>query len=236
MLNAGTPGRRPAVLLFHGCGGIWRQPDDYAEAVASLGARAVVVDSYAPRGWSRTFGAATVCTGALLRGPERAGDVLAAVHGAIRDLHADPDRLILAGWSHGAWSIMDLMTMPLLRSGEAGLLDPTPTPIAGVRGLYLAYPYGGVGALSRNRNWVRAPRTYGIIALRDHITGLKDSERVFSAPRRAGADLDIWRAPVRHGFDEPATPLSPVLHDSAFSGEALERFKAFVRAALEQAA
>jgi dienelactone hydrolase len=232
----GPSGRRPTVLMFHGCGGIWRQPEDYAAAVASLGVRTVVVDSYAPRGWSRSFGATFVCTGALLRGPERAGDVLASVYGAVHDLDADPERLLLAGWSHGAWSIMDLMTMPLRRPGEAELADAAPEPLRGVRALYLAYPYGGVGALSRTRAWVRTPRTYGVIALKDHITSVPDSERLFQTPRRAGAELEVWRAPARHGFDEPDTPLSVLNHQEALAHEALERFSAYVRETIAESA
>jgi len=51
-----------------------------AEAAGAAGWRAFIVDSYAARGWSRTFALAMVCTGILLRGHERAGDVLACIH------------------------------------------------------------------------------------------------------------------------------------------------------------
>src|SRR4051812_8503974 len=63
----GPTGRRPTVLLFHGCGGVRPHIEGYARTVIELGARAMIVDSYAPRGWSRSFGLALVCTGALLR-------------------------------------------------------------------------------------------------------------------------------------------------------------------------
>lgn len=63
----------------------------------------------------------------------------------------DASRIVLAGWSHGGWAIMDLMTMGWEQPGEAGLADPDPTPLKGLRGLFLAYPYGGFGALSRRR-------------------------------------------------------------------------------------
>ncbi len=54
---------RPAVLLFHGCGGLRDHVRYYAEAAAARGYRAFVVDSFAARGWTRTFGLMFVCTG-----------------------------------------------------------------------------------------------------------------------------------------------------------------------------
>ena len=46
---------RPAVLLFHGCGGLRDHLPRYAEAAKAAGWRAFIVDSYGPRGWSRAF-------------------------------------------------------------------------------------------------------------------------------------------------------------------------------------
>ncbi len=224
----GRSGRRPTVLLFHGCGGVRPHIEGYAHAVTELGARAMIVDSYAARGWSRSFGLALVCTGALLRGPERSGDVLAAVHGAIKDCDADPDGLVLAGWSHGSWSIMDLMTMPLEAPGEAGLADPSPEALAGVKGVFLAYPYGGVGALSRTRPWVRTPRVLGMLAERDHVTRAVDADRIYQAPHAAGAELEVWRVDGTHAFEEPDTGLSPMRYDAELAVEAMARFRTFV--------
>ncbi len=231
----GPEGVRPTVLLFHSCGGVAAHTHQYAQAAAALGFRSVVVDSYAPRGWSRAFGLAFVCTGLALWGRERAGDVLAAAWGAVQDLDADPQRLVLAGWSHGAWSIMDLMTMPLLEPGEAGLADPSPAPLAGVRGLFLGYPYGGVGALSRVRPWVRSPRVLGMLAERDHVTRPKDAERCYAAAAQAGVELEIWRCRASHAFDETHSLLAPMRYDSVLGSEALGRFKAFVRDSLGSA-
>jgi dienelactone hydrolase len=225
----GPAGVRPTALLFHGCGGIRSQIYDYANAAAGVGWRSAVVDSYAPRGWSRTFGLTFVCTGALLRGAERAGDVLAAVHGAVGELEADPQALVLAGWSHGAWSIMDLMTMPLERAGEAGLADPSPALLGGVRGLFLGYPYAGVGALSRTRAWVRSPRVLGVLAERDHVTRPVDAERCYQAVRACGAELELWRVDATHAFDELESPLSPMRFQAELKAEAMRRFAAFLQ-------
>ena len=228
----GPDGRRPAVLMFHGCGGLGPHLDHYAAAATALGVRVVVVDSFAPRGWSPAFAKAFVCTGMRFRGAERAGDVLAAAHGAVCELGADPGALILAGWSHGAWSIMDLMTMPLARPGEAGLRDPSPGPLDGVRGLFLAYPYGGLTALSRDRDWVRRPRTLAVLGEDDRVTHPRDAQRIYDRVAAGGCQLEVWRAPGAHAFDEAATDLSWLRYDPDLAAEAIARFSRFVGEAL----
>jgi len=216
------------VLMFHGCGGLGVHLDIYAAAATARGFRVAIVDSYAPRGWSKRFGKTFVCTGAVFRGAERAGDVLASVHGAITELDADPSALVLAGWSHGGWAIMDLMTMPLEASGEAGLVDPSHGPLEGVKGLFLAYPYGGLTALSRDRDWVRRPRTLAILGEKDRVTHPRDAQLIYDRVAASGCELEIWRAPARHAFDEAATELSWMRLDRALADEAVERFGRFV--------
>ncbi len=224
----GPEGRRPTVLMFHGCGGLGAFQNDYALAAAELGVRSVIVDSFGPRGWSDAFATVFVCAGVLLWGRERAGDVLAAAYGAIRDLDADPDQLVLAGWSHGGWSVMDLMTMPLQARGEAGLADPTPEPLAGLKGLFLAYPYGGAATLSR-RGWVRTPRVLGVLAERDMVTSVRDAASLYTAIRSSGAQVDVWSVTGgAHAFDEYDSPMAKLRYKPSLAAEALSRFKAFV--------
>jgi dienelactone hydrolase len=226
----GPPGRRPTAILFHGCGGLGTHLDGYAAAAVAAGARAVVVDSYAPRGWPPAFGKAFVCTGMAFRGAERAGDVLAAAHGAMAEL--DAESLILAGWSHGGWSIMDLMTMPLQREGEAGLADPTPEPLARVKGLFLAYAYGGLGNLSRHRPWVRAPRTLAVLGEKDMVTSPRDAARLYDAIATGGCPIEVWRLPGAHAYDEDDTDLSFYRYDPDLAAQTVARFGAFVGEAL----
>ena len=235
MQVVGPEGRRPTVLLFHGCGGLGVHLDLYAAAATQQGVRVAIVDSFAPRGWSNRFGKTFVCTGAVFRGAERAGDVLASAHGAITDLGADPSALVLAGWSHGAWSIMDLMTMPLQRAGEAGLLDPSPDPLQGVKGLFLAYPYGGIAALSRRRDWVRRPRSLAILGEKDRVTHPRDAQRIYERLAAGGCALEVWRVPGAHAFDEAGTELSWLRHDRELTAEAVRRFGGFLAEVLELA-
>jgi dienelactone hydrolase len=224
----GPAGRRPTVLMFHGCGGLGEHLERYASAATAQGARVVIVDSFAPRGWSDRFAKTLVCTGAIFHGHERAGDVLAAAHGAVAELNADPGALILAGWSHGGWAIMDLMTMPLAQPGEAGLLDPSPAPLQGVKGLFLAYPYGGLTARSRVHDWVRRPRTLAVLGELDRVTHPRDAQRIYDRLAAGGCELEVWRAPARHAFDEAGTEMSWLRLDRALAAEAVARFGRFV--------
>src|SRR5690606_6104026 len=114
---------RPAVLLFHGCGGLRDHLPKYAEAAKAAGWRAFILDSYGPRGWGRLFALTMVCSGLLLRGDERAGDVLAALDGVSRRQDVDASKIGLAGWSHGGWGIMEAMSSGR-RPGTLGLADP----------------------------------------------------------------------------------------------------------------
>lgn len=223
---------RPAAILFHGCGGIRPHLAQYAEAAVAAGARAYVVDSYAARGWSRTFGVSFVCTGARFWGRERAGDVLAAVTALAARPEVDASRLLLAGWSHGGWSIMDLMTMALDTPGQARLAAPDPAALAGVRSLFLAYPYGGFGAMSRNTDWRRSPRVLAILAGRDHVTRPAEARRLYAAARRAGAEVELWEIPdATHSFDEP-TGVPPMRHRPDLLATAAARFGRFLRETL----
>lgn len=227
----GAPGRGPLVILFHGCGGVREHLVDYAQAAAGTGCEAVVVDSFAARAWSRAFGMAFVCSGLMLHGRERAGDVLASAWGLMAQ--GAPDRpLILAGWSHGAWSIMDLMTMPLREWGEAGLSDPSPEALRTLKGMFLAYPYGGVGALSRVKPWRRAAPILGVAPRGDHITALGDARRLYEAPLAAGCAVDLWEPDATHAFDE-GSEVFPMRCDPALRDQSMERFAAFLAQALD---
>ena len=204
----------------------------YAQAAVEAGWRAFVVDSYAPRDWNRDFALTLVCTGMMLRGPERAGDVAAAVWGLSQRPDVDATRLVLAGWSHGSWSMMDLMTMRLERAGEAGLADPQTARAAlnGIVGLGLFYPYVGPGALSRTRTWVRNPRVLAVIARDDHLTSVDNARSLYQRIERNGAEVDIWIADGTHAFDEPSTGgFGPMQYSDGATMEALVRFGAFLR-------
>lgn len=217
---------RPAALLFHGCGGLREHLPKYAAAAMAAGWRAFIVDSYAPRGWSREFALATVCTGVLLQGWDRAGDILAVLDGVSRRRDVDASRIALAGWSHGGWGIMEAMSADRSRPG-LGVADPGAVSLDGVKATYLAYPYVGFLALNRMRPWRHCPKTLAVVARRDHLTTVRNAGRVHDMVRGCGVEVETWIADGTHSFDEPTGAL-PMRYDEALSEEAVRRFRALL--------
>jgi dienelactone hydrolase len=223
---------RPAVLLFHGCGGVRDHLQGYAAAAVRAGWRAYVIDSFQPRGWSRRFAASFTCIGLAFRGHARTGDVLASVWGVSQLPGVDRTRMALAGWSHGAWTIMDLMTLPLVKRGEAVLKDPDAHILDGVGKLFLAYPYLNVIARSRAHAWVRKPRVFAVVPRSDHLASVRTHMRGYAAAVAAGAEVTLWGVDGTHAFDEPAlkVPAHVMRHDPELAQSAMERFGAFLAA------
>ena len=88
----------PVSLQFHGCGGLMPMMDHYAEAAVKAGVAAVIIDSFKPRGMSRLDGHLFVCSGAMLRGSQRAADVHAMLAWLETQGWADRKRIAAAGW------------------------------------------------------------------------------------------------------------------------------------------
>ena len=223
--------KRPVALLFHGCGGVQAHLDDYAAAATAAGWRSVIVDSLAPRGWSRAFGLSFVCTGAQFWGFERAGDVLATIYGMGQREDVDASRIVLVGWSHGGWAIMDLMTMPLARETEARIGGAGPGLLDGVKGAFLSYPYVNFGARGTRRDWLYRPKVMGVIARRDHLGAPKLHEAAYARARAGGCEVETVMIDATHAFDQPgeATPgLSPMQRDEELFRENLARFGGFL--------
>ena len=219
---------RPAVVLFHGCGGMRPHVHLYAQAVALTGVRAYVVDSFKPRGWDRNFAVSLICTGAVLQGYERAGDVLSVLHGLQQSGRVDMDRVILCGFSHGGWSIMDLMTSPLTKRGNVKIADPDPALVDRLKGLYLVYPYINFPARSNTSKWRHTPKTFAVLANRDHLTPIRHSQKVFGRLKAQGVDVTTLELDASHAFDEEDNKGLIMQYDPAVMQTSLEGLLSFV--------
>ena len=223
------PGPFPVVLIFPGCGGVRAHLHRYADAATEAGWMAVTVESFIARGWSDAFVRTFVCTGLLLRGGTRAGDVMAAATFAGTLPDADPRRVVLAGWSHGAWAIMDLMTEALEKRGEAMIADPQNADLSGVVGAFMPYPYVAFPARSRWFRWRRALDALVILPTRDHLARRADYERALNRAREAGSEIEEWVVDATHAFDEPGLTHPKIRHDPEATKEAIRRFVGFLK-------
>ncbi len=220
---------RPAVLLFHACNGVREHIRQYAEKAVEAGFRAFVVDSFTPRGWDHTAAISLVCSGMQLHGYERSGDVLAAVWGLSQRADVDVTRLCLAGWSHGAWSIMDLMTQRLNRAGSARLMDPTPAPLKGVKSLFLVYPYINFPARSNTHPWEYKPRTLAILARNDFLTAHAHSLNIVNHLKAEAVPIETLDLDATHCFDEDGIHFGAFMsYDRACHRRAEEAFVRFL--------
>ncbi len=186
------------MLQFHGCGGVRASQGEWATLFRDAGWAAVVVDSLT----GRDLDARTVCSGRALLGAERAGDVWAALDDLAGLPFVDPERLVLAGWSHGAWAIMDLLAMDPPRELPPSLREAPATGLGGVRGLVLFYPYCGWGA--RAAVWrPRIPALF-VLAGADSVASPGPCLDVAGALTDAGHAVTVQLYDgVDHAFDQP---------------------------------
>lgn len=191
----------PTVLLFHGCGGVRVSMSQWAESFREAGYAAIVVDSMKGRGLVER----DVCSGRALLGSERAGDVLASLSDARRLPFVDPERIVLAGWSHGGWSIMDLMVMDPPHELPYNLTSLPEGGLDGVMGIVVVYPYCGFGTRATGWRWP-AP-TFFVLAGEDSVANPAPCLEVVEALGASGHEVQVKVYPgIDHAFDQPDLP------------------------------
>jgi dienelactone hydrolase len=225
------PGPFPLVVQLHGCGGKKPFQKTWAEVARDAGAAALVIDSHAPRGISQHDAYLTVCTGLRLRGAERAGDLYAALEWARRQDWVDKTRLCAGGWSHGSWTIMDALCLGHDARHVTGLADLPDDPLAGLRSVFLVYPYAGPGALTRSRRWVALPDVTAIVCGRDYVVGMDGPLRALGRVRAQGARVRLETFPhATHAFDEPDARDLRVKYDPALTARGHHLYAEMLRA------
>lgn len=221
----------PVVIQLHGCAGP-RAPfmAQWARLANEAGFMAVIVDSHAPRGIARAEALETVCKGTRLLGQERAGDVLAAYEIVRRRSDVDADRIVIAGWSHGAWSAMDLVALNPPHRWPAGIRPEGIAPL-NIAGLIGVYPYCGRGAWTKAIGWRAPVKVLMLVAGSDTIVDPKECPRLGERLKARGADIDMKiYEDADHVFDDPyLEPEYRYFYDAGAHADAARRFAAFLR-------
>jgi len=235
----------PAILLHSGCEGLWdgdkRRPlmGIYADLAQAEGVVAIIVDSFKPRHIDSKMAYADVCTGWMLRGAERAGDVAVTLDYARNLPFVDPDRLAVAGWSHGGWAIMDFLAMPPTRLVPQSLTRWPDDTFAGLISVYLTYPYCGINAsgfptLAPTRGFAEPRPTWAIHGTDDVTADPVPCNEAYALVVGEGAPIDVEVLPgATHAFDRPdVIPGSTSKYNPEDAQIAYQRFQRFLREVL----
>ena len=198
----------PVALILHGCGGKTPFLETYAQVAVEAGWAAVVVDSLKPRGMSTMDGKLFVCTGVALQGLKRSGDIFSMLTWLESQSWADSERVFLAGWSHGGWSIMDSYAIGVNAARATGIVDADPRKLrTRVKGALLVYPYAAYPSLTSSRGWSvqgsAAPKVFSVVGGKDQVVGWKYPRNALDRLRRDGLAVDTAFYPdATHAFDD----------------------------------
>lgn len=221
----------PVVIHLHGCGGNRPFMDVYAAAALAQGAAVITVDSLTLRGLAGWRANALVCTGAVLKGAERAADLYAIYDWTTRQAWADPARIAAAGWSHGGWTIMDAIAAGPEAGRYCRLTDLPDQPMEGLAAAIVVYPYAGLGALTIARGWgVHRPKVFALLGGKDAVVGVRMPARAIDRLVADGLEVDrLVFADGTHAFDDqhaahPQSRFRTDLRDQAVAwyGKALQ--------------
>jgi dienelactone hydrolase len=164
----------------------------------------VIVDSFKPRGLSRLDGSILVCTGMALHGAERAADVYALYAWAQAEPWIDSRRIVLSGWSHGGWTVMDALAMRERAPKFCKLSDLPPDPLKGVAGAVLVYPYAAWPSMTYGRGWGgETPKVFALLCGKDQVVGTRFPPRAIDRLEKDGLTVDRLIFPdATHAFDD----------------------------------
>lgn len=228
--------RAPVGLLFSGCDGPRDNLDRWAEMLTDAGWAAAIVDSHGPRGFDADPVWRLICTGQLLAGPERAGDVAVAMDLLRRDPGLDTGRMVLIGASHGGWAVLELLGFDARGRRPDGLArwpgSGRAAAMAGLSGVIVLYPYCGRGARMARAGWTRPVPVLMLLVENDAITGTRPCTELAGRMVARGLPVTTHVYPgVTHGFDQQdRSAVSPLRFDAATTRDALARGRAFLDA------
>lgn len=222
----------PVVIQLHGCGGKKKLQGRWAKVAKAAGWAVLVVDSYAHRNISTLQAYTTVCTGLRLWGRERAGDLFAAMEWVRRQSWADGDRIAIAGWSHGGWTVLDGMALrPGADAENATRLTGLPDePLKGLAGAFVIYPFTGPGSIAPSRGVRPDVPIKALVGTHDTVVGSKSVARALQrmATPRLPVDVVMLEG-ATHAFDEEEAQDLRVSYDPHLTQFAQSLYTGFLR-------
>lgn len=231
-------GPAPLVILASGCGGLngLQGPKlvmkNYAAAATRAGAYVAVMDSFASRGISFKQSVQWVCSGLQLRGDERAGDIVATDAIAREHWKMNFTSVILAGWSHGGWTVMELLSAGPDAKNIGGFRIDKPSPALKPDAVALYYPYCGFFNSTARSDWAFDGPLLLLTAGSDKLGSEEECMKAIRRARDGSNDnlQGVHFGENTHAFDEEdQVPGSEYKYDPEATQRSLNLFERFVR-------
>jgi dienelactone hydrolase len=227
-----TAGPHAAVILLHGCTGMFG-PDgdltprerDWADRLVAAGYVVMLPDSFGPRHVAET------CSrdpDPVRPGFERVRDVSGAIAFLAARVDIDASRIALLGWSHGGSTVLAAVAAREKFKPSGFARDPR---------VAIAF-YPGCAKTLERKDWAPpvAP-LHVLIGAADDWTPAKPCQELVDLARAKGGSADIAVYPgARHDFDEPELAVQTVhdvagtpTHVATIGGDPVARANAIVR-------
>lgn len=215
----------PLVILAHGCSGIMEVEPTYAKTALQNGWAVLTLNSLAPRhiqdGWPARL---TVCSAMALTGHDRTKDIRAVVKYAETQSDIDTNEIVLVGFSHGSWTILDLLSAE--NSNQTSLLDQ-------ISGAYLNYPYCmAPSVMARKTNAPLDIPMHINLGTADKITFATPCKKLVEKLSSKGADLTCHLFDgATHAYDEPThegKTVGRVRYHPEYAEASLNNFEQFL--------
>jgi dienelactone hydrolase len=235
-------GAAPLVIFASGCGGLNGLQGaktimkNYAAAATAAGAYVAVFDSFAPRDIGFEESVAWVCSGMRLRGDARAADIIAAEALARQHWNTRFTGVILAGWSHGGWSVMELLSAGPDANHVGNFHIKAPAGSLSPDAVALYYPYCGLLNSAGRSRWSFDGPLFLLTADADSPGAGKTCSDAIAHARGNLDGVEAYHfASNTHAFDEDdQVPGSVFTYDPEATRTSLNLFEAFIRKQVER--
>jgi dienelactone hydrolase len=190
----------PAVMVLHGTEGQGAERGQlWAQWLTTLGYVAVEIDSLSPRNLSEH----NLLTGTSLWPSERASDVLVTLAYLKRLEYVDHDRIAAVGFSHGASTLLDSLSLAPPQKLPTGLTEAPPGGIDGLRAVIAFYPWCQYPVAHRNGWELKIPVLF-LLAGSDTVVSTSHCKEVAESQKANGHPVEYYTYPkATHDFDNP---------------------------------